>query len=382
MSPEASSPHQSAAVQAADALGIFVRAMAGIEDATPDSASFYNRLCEAVCAVMNVDRAVLLLYDEGRRRVRPVGAHRIATDRFPAEGVGIEDAPLSRVALEEDRVVDALDIPGDHLNRPDLKQLPEGDLAYVPIAAGGTWYGIMVVERSSGEPLPAAERDALWIAGKVVAFAAEARRATRQQEQVRQLNHRLTLVRQVHEQVIQRLFGVGLVLASDAPLEGEARERARSEVEATQADLRTLLQGPRLNAAAPTSLRLGEEIERLRRAHDTVELRADLEPDLELPASLEPLAQSVLGEAVRNALKHGTPTVLQITVRRLDDAIAMTIDSDGARRGDAGHTGLGLRLAAVEALQVGGLLEFGSRGENEWRVRLLLPATDETEVHG
>ena len=113
-----------------------------------------------------------------------------------------------------------------------------------------------------------------------------------------------------------------------------------------------------------------------------MELRADLEPDLELPESLEPLAQSVLGEAVRNALKHGTPTVLQITVRRLDDAIAMTIDSDGARRGDAGHTGLGLRLAAVEALQVGGLLEFGSRGENGWRVRLLLPATDETEVHG
>ncbi|MGX6446971.1 sensor histidine kinase [Patulibacter sp. S7RM1-6] len=382
MPPDASSTHQSAAAQAADALGTFVRAMAGIEDATPDSASFYNRLCEAVCTVMAVDRAVLLLYDEGRRRVRPVGAHRIDAERFPAEGVGIEDAPLTRVALEEDRVVDAFDDPaGEHLKRPDLKQLPEGDLAYVPIAAGGTWYGIMVVERSSGEPLPAAERDALWIAGKVVAFAAEARRATRQQEQVRQLNHRLTLVRQVHEQVIQRLFGVGLVLASDAPLEGEARERARAEVEATQADLRTLLQGPQLHVAAPTSLRLGEEIERLRRAHDTVELRADLEPGLELPAELEPLAQSVLGEAVRNALKHGTPTVLQVTVRRLEDAIAMTIDSDGARRGDAGHTGLGLRLAAVEALQAGGLLEFGSRGENGWRVRLLLPATDETEVH-
>jgi signal transduction histidine kinase len=378
-SDAASVPHQSAAVLAADALGVFVRAMAGMEEATPESASFYSGLCEAVCAAVNVDRAVMFLYDEGRRRVRPVGAYRIDRDRFPPEGVALEDAPLSRVALEEDRVVDALDTPGGGFGRPDLAELPEGDLAYVPIAAGGSWYGVMVVEQTTGEPLPAAERDALWIAGKVVAFAAEARRATRHQEQARQLEHRLTLVRQVHEQVIQRLFGLGLVLASDAPLEGEARERARVEIEATQADLRQLLHGPRLQTGAPTAMRLAEEVERLRRAHDTVELRSDLEPGVEVPESFESLAQSVLGEAVRNALKHGEPTVLHVSLRRLDDALAMTIDSDGARGTERGTSGLGLRLAAVEALQAGGLLEFGSRGENGWRVRLLLPATDDQE---
>jgi signal transduction histidine kinase len=378
-SDAASVPHQSAAVLAADALGVFVRAMAGMEEATPESASFYSGLCEAVCSAVNVDRAVMFLYDEGRRRVRPVGAYRIDRDRFPPEGVALEDAPLSRVALEEDRVVDALDTPGGDFGRPDLAELPEGDLAYVPIAAGGSWYGVMVVEQTTGEPLPAAERDALWIAGKVVAFAAEARRATRHQEQARQLEHRLTLVRQVHEQVIQRLFGLGLVLASDAPLEGEARERARVEIEATQADLRQLLHGPRLQTGAPTAMRLAEEVDRLRRAHDTVELRSDLEPGVEVPESFESLAQSVLGEAVRNALKHGEPTVLHVSLRRLDDALAMTIDSDGARGTERGSSGLGLRLAAVEALQAGGLLEFGSRGENGWRVRLLLPATDDQE---
>lgn len=379
-SPEqAPAAHQSAAVLAADALGIFVRAMSGIEEATPDSATFYDRLCEAVCGAVGVNRAVMFLYDEGRRRVRAVGTHRIDRERFPPEGVGIEDAPLSRVALEEDRVVDSLDTPGEQVSRPDLAHLPEGDLAYVPIAAGGTWYGVMVVEQTTGQPLPVSARDALWIAGKVVAFAAEARRATRHQEQARQMEHRLTLVRQVHEQVIQRLFGLGLVFASDQPLDGEARERARTEIEATQADLRQLLHGPRLEVAAPTAMRLGEEIDRLRRAHATVEVRAELDPAVELPRSFEPLAQSVLGEAVRNALKHGAPTVLDVSLTRVADAIAMTIDSDGAKKGEAGRTGLGLRLAAVEALQAGGLLEFGSRGENGWRVRLLLPATDERE---
>jgi signal transduction histidine kinase len=379
-SDAASVPHQSAAVLAADALGVFVKAMAGIEQATPESASFYDGLCEAVCHAVNVDRAVMFLYDEGRRRVRPVGAHRIDRDRFPPEGVGIEDAPLSRVALEEDRVVDALDTPaGGGFGRPDLAELPEGDLVYVPIAAGDAWYGVMVVEQTTGRPLPAAERDALWIAGKVVAFAAEARRATRHQEQARQLEHRLTLVRQVHEQVIQRLFGLGLVLASDAPLEGEGRERAREEIEATQAELRQLLHGPRLNTGAPTAMRLPEEVERLRRAHATVELRADLEPGVEVPLALESLAQSVLGEAVRNALKHGEPTVLHVSLRGLDDALAITIDSDGARGTERANSGLDRGEPQAEAMQAGGLLEFGARGENGWRVRLILPANDETE---
>jgi signal transduction histidine kinase len=132
-------------------------------------------------------------------------------------------------------------------------------------------------------------------------------------------------------------------------------------------------------------MRLPEELERLRRAHDTVELRADLEDGVEIPLELESLAQSVLGEAVRNALKHGEPTVLQVSLTRRDDALSLTIDSDGARGGPAAGaatpgSGLGLRLAAVEALQVGGLLEFGAWGEGGWRVRLLLPVNDETEV--
>jgi len=359
---------------------VFVRAMAGIEQATPDSASFWDRMCESVCGTVQVDRAVLLLYDEARRRVRPVGTYGVDRDRFPPEGVGIEDAPLSRVALEEDRVVDTLDqdVAGAGQGvAPDLANLPEGDLAYVPIIAGGFWYGVLIAEHRNDEPLATADRDALWIAGKVVAFAAEARRATRAQEHARQLSARLLLARQVHEQVIQRVFGVGLVLASGGPLEGEGLERARQEVEAAQADLRELLHGPELHHAPPTALRLWEEVERLRRAHDRIEIRTSLEPGVEVPLAHESLAQSVLGEAVRNALKHGSPTALDVALERKgDDAIALTVDSDGARPGQHPNGGLGLRLAAVEALQAGGLLEFGARGDDGWRVRLLLPADE------
>jgi hypothetical protein len=34
---------------------------------------------------------------------------------------------------------------------------------------------------------------------------------------------------------------------------------------------------------------------------------------------------------------------------------------------------MGLRLAALEALQIGGLVEFGELEPGEWRVRLAVP---------
>ena len=46
----------------------------------------------------------------------------------------------------------------------------------------------------------------------------------------------------------------------------------------------------------------------------------------------------------------------------------------GARR----RAGMGLRLAALEALQSGGVIEFGEREPGTWQVRLAVP-TDEIE---
>ena len=36
-------------------------------------------------------------------------------------------------------------------------------------------------------------------------------------------------------------------------------------------------------------------------------------------------------------------------------------------------SGMGLKLAALEALQLGGIIEFGEREPGTWRVRLAVP---------
>jgi hypothetical protein len=38
---------------------------------------------------------------------------------------------------------------------------------------------------------------------------------------------------------------------------------------------------------------------------------------------------------------------------------------------------MGLRLVAFEALQHGGVVEFGALGEDGWRVRLVVPVSGE-----
>jgi len=90
------------------------------------------------------------------------------------------------------------------------------------------------------------------------------------------------------------------------------------------------------------------------------------------PADVEPLAQSVLAEALRNVAKHAAPERVEVAVSRDEDTLMLEVRNDGVRAGARG-AGMGLRLAAFEALQHEGVVEFGSPGPGLWRVRLVVP---------
>ena len=50
----------------------------------------------------------------------------------------------------------------------------------------------------------------------------------------------------------------------------------------------------------------------------------------------------------------------------------MEVVNDGVSRRRR-RAGMGLRLAALEALQSNGVVEFGERGPGTWQVRLVVP---------
>ena len=110
----------------------------------------------------------------------------------------------------------------------------------------------------------------------------------------------------------------------------------------------------------------------MRGCHPELGLTLRRGADDEVPAALEPLAQSVLAEAVRNAHKHANPTKVEVRVGRHDGAFVLEVSNDGVN-GRQRRPGMGLRLAALEALSSGGVIEFGEREPGTWKVRLVVP---------
>jgi signal transduction histidine kinase len=344
-------------------------------DADGSGDSFYSSLCEAVCRLTSMDRAVIFRYDEAHRRVRAAGAYGLDLEVFTRSRVTVESAPIARQALVEDRVIE-MDAEAVAREVPESFRdlLGEATLVCCPLSAGGRWSGVILADRRPRRPLSEDERDLLWTLGKTSALAEAARHATFQQARARQLQERIDLAREVHESVIQRLFGVLLVVSSDAPLPAEARERVTVELQAALRDLRRALQRPLGRSAPATESTFAEELERLREAHPElgIELAAGSE-EVGVPRALEPLAQSVLVEAVRNAGKHAQPKRVEVTLARQDGAWVMEVCNDGVGESSRTISGMGLRLAVLEALQLGGLVEFGQREPGTWRVRLAVP---------
>jgi signal transduction histidine kinase len=365
-----------------DALDVIVELLAEL-DQEPGSGGpgFYDRLCAALCRVTDMERASLLLYDEARQLVVPVGSHGIESGILEDIYGTLEETPIAQVALSEDRVVE---VHGELERWVPERYAGIGGVDTItctPVSAGGRWLGVVFADRGGGHfTLAEDERHAMWTLGKTAALAASVRIATNQQGRARLLQARIDLAREIHERVVQRLFGVSLVLGSEGALSDEVRRRCAEEMQAALTDLRDALARPLAPPSLDTGATLRDELARLGRHYKELPLELDWQPGVEVPEDVEPLAQSVLAEALRNADKHADPTSVRVRVGSADGTFVLEVRNDGAKRGPrpGRGTGMGLRLAAAEALGRGALLEFGPEGadSSEWRVRLVVPTDD------
>ena len=343
------------------------------EAAAGSPRAFFDRICRGICELTEMTRCALLLYDEREKRVLPAGSHGIEEEIVEQLHGTIDETPIAARALAEDRVIvtDELTdaIARRHRDLPGVETL-----ACVPILAGERWLGVMLCDRGGGAfDLDDPHRDLMWALGRTAALAASTRLAFAQHERARMLADRIALAREVHDRVIQRLFGLSLALGAGRQLTVEEQERVAEELRSALEDLRSAMQRTGETSPAP-SPNLRAEIGRLAAHYPDVHfsVAAELNP----PPALEPLAQSVLAEALHNAVKHATPERIAISAVTEDDAFVLEIRNDGASHGATPATkptGMGLQLASLDALQAGGILEFGPHGDAEWRVRLVSP---------
>ena len=356
------------------ALELFVEVLSQSEQTSAPGEGFYDRLCEAVCRLAHMRRAVIFRYDAATRRVRAAGARGLDIEQFATAHVTVESASFAARALTEDRVVEVDgDVTGE-IPSEYVALFPEPvRLVCAPMVAAGRAIGVILADRLlAAPPLDDAEVHLMWTLGKAAALAAVSRIVATQAEKAQQLEQRIDLAREIHEGVIQRLFGVSMALDGDGDLPAAARERCASETQSALRDLRIALQRPLGRAPRATGTTFVAEVERLSRVHPELGVTLEAGQEGDVPTSLEPLAQSVLAEAVRNAHKHASPSRVSVRVGNADGAFVLEVANDGVR-GRKRQAGMGLRLAALEALQSGGVVEFGEREPGCWQVRLVVP---------
>jgi signal transduction histidine kinase len=246
-------------------------------------------------------------------------------------------------------------------------------LVCAPMAAAGRNLGVIFADRLMSEPpLDDSELHLLWMLGKAAALASVARFVATESEKAHQLEQRIDLARDIHESVIQRLFGISMALDGEGDLPAEARRRCAVETQEALSDLRTALQRPLGRPPRATQTTFVAEVERLARVHPDLGVTLEAGGEGDVPPGLEPIAQSVLAEAVRNAHKHAHPSQVAVRIGRSNGAFVLEVANDGVS-GSGHRAGMGLRLAAMEALQFGGVVEFGEREPGTWQVRLVVP---------
>ena len=376
MAMDASAITESRNESGIEALELLVEVLSESGPGT-NGARFYDRLCEAVCRLARMRRAIIFRYDVAARRVRAAGAHGVDLEQFAEAHVTVESAPIAAESLREDRVMEfAGDLTGQ-VPEEYSGLFPEPvRLVCAPMVAGGRDVGVILADRlMPSPPLDESERYLLWTLGKAAALAAVVRIVAQQAEEARQLEQRIDLAREIHEGVIQRLFGVSMALDGEGDLPSEARHRCAVETQSALADLRSALQRPLGRTPRATQTTFAVEVNRLARMHPDLGVRLEEGEEGDVPLALEPLAQSLLTEAVRNAHRHASPTRVSVRVRRSAGAFVLEVANDGVK-GHARHAGMGLRLAAFEALQSGGVVEFGEREPGIWQVRLVVPYDD------
>ena len=198
---------------------------------------------------------------------------------------------------------------------------------------------------------------------------------------------RRRIAAELHDGVVQDLAGVAYELQAAAdrlpsknghdPDLGAALRRGAGVCRGSMRALRALLVD--LYPSERREQGLDAAVEALARPlrERGVDVAVDMDLEGTLPSTTTELVYRAVQEALRNVDRHAKPTTIDVRVASDGETFSLTVENDGA--GDGGSTrgsGLGLRLAALEALRYSGLVEFGSPDGDRWKVRLVVPVVD------
>jgi signal transduction histidine kinase len=374
---------------ALDALDAANRAIAGLQPVE----SVLLLIVERVRSLVDAEYAALGLFDRHGRieRFVTVGIDDETRRRLgaPPQGHG-----LLGLIVNQNR---SLRIP-DIAAHPDSYGFPEHhpvmtSLLGVPVTIEGRSVGNLYLTNKRGAT-EFSEGDQELVetfalhAGIAIANA-------RLHEQVRALTvveERERIGRDIHDGIIQALYGIGLSLEDVPELMSEDGHEAASRVEraidsihVAIRDLRTFVFGLRPELVEGSSLIGGLAALAEAFRHNTL-----IEPHVSWPADLfEPPPDTVAemlaisSEALSNIARHARATNVTIEIRRAPPELVLEISDDGIGLGDTeirhpGHHGLA--NMRDRATHIGGSLDVASVQPTGTRVTVRIPDVPPAEM--
>jgi signal transduction histidine kinase len=265
---------------------------------------------------------------------------------------------------------------GALLDAIDGDLLGYGPTVAVPLQSQDRVIGVLfALRRQEGQPFQPSEVPLLTSFAEQATLALELGEKNRAQRQLDVLGDRDRIARDLHDHVIQRLFATGLQLQStlrrtNDPVVQHRIQQSVDELDETVRVIRTSIfdlhtTGQRDDGGLRRKL-LDIAADAAEGAGLTPSVGISGAVDTLVPPHIDAHARAVVREAVTNAVRHGNPTSVTLTVEAGDDLLIEVVD-DGVGI-PPGAARSGLRNLEKRARECGG--EFVVRCEDQGGTRL------------
>ncbi|MFE1644278.1 GAF domain-containing protein [Microbacterium sp. P01] len=341
-------------------------------------------ITERVGALLEVDLVVVVV-PHGVEDFRVTTVHGVSAGPllgrvFPAAGT------LAARALATQG---AASLPCD-ADREPVGWHVSGPTVAIPLYSGGEPLGVLTMARRTGaSSFTEAELGMASAFADQASVAIEIVRAREDRRRLETSRDRSRIARDLHDHVIQRLFGAGLSLqALSTAADGETSAALNTQVDAIDAaikDIRTVV------FALGAGERGTEKLTRDRLLDVVSEGSAGLSStpritfsgplDSLVPSSLADELVAVLRECLTNIVRHADAHLVEVAAEITLDAITLTVTDDGC-----GMTGAvrmsGLANITERAVLLGGECTITSDGLSGTRIEWSVPVARGDESGG
>jgi PAS domain S-box-containing protein len=289
-------------------------------------------ICQRASELLDSPVAAICVGEGGLRFVAAVGPAAALVGRtFPA-GTSVAGLVLDRQETVEDGLrsyVPSTDIPDD---------LPDGPSLGVPITMGGAAAGSLLLARpADGAPFGPPMRVFAESLAAQASLALEFDRARADREAVALVGDRERIARDLHDHVIQRLFGAGMSLQGTLPLVAEPMAQRRlsdiiDQLDETIREIRSTIFGLATPAGSGGGVRakimgLAREAEVALGFAPTVRFEGAI--DAAVPDDVVPHALACVREGLSNAARHAGASEVTVLVVVSGPQLTVSVTDNG-----------------------------------------------------